>query len=121
MYPPPPHPHPLSTGKGLLHRVEEVFDCWFESGSMPYAQLHYPFENQRLFEASFPADFIAEGVDQTRGWFYTLMVATVPPPLPRATHPLVCRCCWGPSLMRDGVREGPSGPLLSDGSSDRRT
>ena len=51
-----------------------VFDCWFESGSMPYAQLHYPFENQSLFERGFPAEFIAEGLDQTRGWFYTLMV-----------------------------------------------
>ena len=57
-----------------LHRVEEVFDCWFESGSMPYAQLHYPFENKEYFEANFPAQFIAEGLDQTRGWFYTLHV-----------------------------------------------
>lgn len=48
-------------GKGFLHRVDEVFDCWFESGSMPYAQLHYPFENKELFESNFPADFIAEG------------------------------------------------------------
>ncbi|MFA6897269.1 MAG: isoleucine--tRNA ligase [Patescibacteria group bacterium] len=54
--------------------VGDVFDCWFESGSMPYAQLHYPFENEDKFEKSFPADFIAEGIDQTRGWFYTLMV-----------------------------------------------
>lgn len=52
----------------------QVFDCWFESGSMPYAQSHYPFENKELWEKGFPADFIAEGVDQTRGWFYTLMV-----------------------------------------------
>jgi isoleucyl-tRNA synthetase len=51
-----------------------VFDCWFESGSMPYAQNHYPFENQQVFEENFPADFIAEGADQTRGWFYTLTV-----------------------------------------------
>lgn len=65
---------PSKKGKGLLKRVEEVFDCWFESGSMPYAQLHYPFENKEKFEAGFPADFIAEGLDQTRGWFYTLMV-----------------------------------------------
>lgn len=57
-----------------LKRVDEVFDCWFESGSMPYAQKHYPFENKELFENGFPADFIAEGLDQTRGWFYTLMV-----------------------------------------------
>lgn len=55
-------------------RVEEVFDCWFESGSMPYAQMHYPFENQKKFKDVFPADFIAEGLDQTRGWFYTLTV-----------------------------------------------
>lgn len=55
-------------------RVPEVFDCWFESGSMPYAQNHYPFENRKLFEEIFPADFIAEGLDQTRGWFYTLTV-----------------------------------------------
>mmetsp|Transcript_22495 Transcript_22495/g.73069 ORF Transcript_22495/g.73069 Transcript_22495/m.73069 type:complete len:1150 (-) Transcript_22495:209-3658(-) len=59
---------------GVLKRVEDVFDCWFESGSMPYSQLHYPFENKELFENNFPADFIAEGLDQTRGWFYTLMV-----------------------------------------------
>ncbi|NGX56961.1 MAG: Isoleucine--tRNA ligase [Candidatus Anoxychlamydiales bacterium] len=55
-------------------RVTEVFDCWFESGSMPYAQKHYPFENKKEFENTFPADFIAEGLDQTRGWFYTLNV-----------------------------------------------
>lgn len=65
---------PSKTGKGVLKRVPEVFDCWFESGSMPYAQLHYPFENKKEFEDSFPADFIAEGIDQTRGWFYTLLV-----------------------------------------------
>ncbi len=57
-----------------LRRVEDVFDCWFESGSMPYAQQHYPFENKARFEGAFPADFVAEGLDQTRGWFYTLMV-----------------------------------------------
>lgn len=55
-------------------RVEEVLDCWFESGSVPYAQKHFPFENQTQFESTFPADFIAEGLDQTRGWFYTLHV-----------------------------------------------
>ncbi|MDP1835012.1 MAG: isoleucine--tRNA ligase [Chlamydiales bacterium] len=55
-------------------RIPEVFDCWFESGSMPYAQNHYPFENQELFQKTFPADFIAEGLDQTRGWFYTLII-----------------------------------------------
>ncbi len=60
--------------EGVYQRVPEVLDCWFESGSMPYAQLHYPFENADVFEAGFPAEFIAEGLDQTRGWFYTLTV-----------------------------------------------
>jgi len=59
---------------GVYRRIPEVFDCWFESGSMPYAQVHYPFDNKQEFEANFPASFIAEGVDQTRGWFYTLQV-----------------------------------------------
>jgi isoleucyl-tRNA synthetase len=59
---------------GVYKRVPEVLDCWFESGAMPYAQNHYPFENKETFEKSFPADFIAEGLDQTRGWFYTLTV-----------------------------------------------
>ncbi|XP_030314121.1 isoleucine--tRNA ligase, cytoplasmic isoform X2 [Calypte anna] len=65
---------PSRCGKGWLRRVAEVFDCWFESGSMPYAQVHYPFENKKELEDAFPADFIAEGIDQTRGWFYTLLV-----------------------------------------------
>uniref|UniRef100_H2Z863 Isoleucine--tRNA ligase, cytoplasmic n=1 Tax=Ciona savignyi TaxID=51511 RepID=H2Z863_CIOSA len=80
---------PSRLGKGVLRRIPEVFDCWFESGAMPYAQLHYPFEvtaitttiiniytvqNKKEFEDGFPADFIAEGIDQTRGWFYTLLV-----------------------------------------------
>ncbi|MFW5801477.1 MAG: class I tRNA ligase family protein, partial [Spirochaeta sp.] len=59
---------------GVMQRVPAVLDCWFESGSMPYAQNHYPFENREHFEANFPAHFIAEGLDQTRGWFYTLTV-----------------------------------------------
>jgi isoleucyl-tRNA synthetase len=59
---------------GIMRRVPEVLDCWFESGAMPYAQNHYPFENKDFFEAHFPADFINEGLDQTRGWFYTLTV-----------------------------------------------
>jgi isoleucyl-tRNA synthetase len=63
--------------EGTYHRIEEVLDCWFESGSMPYAQLHYPFENKDVFEKGFPAEFIAEGLDQTRGWFYTLIVLGV--------------------------------------------
>ncbi|MBR0032307.1 MAG: isoleucine--tRNA ligase [Treponema sp.] len=61
-------------GKGTMRRIPEVFDCWFESGSMPYAQQHYPFENKEYFEQHFPADFISEGLDQTRGWFYTLTI-----------------------------------------------
>ncbi len=73
------HPHKIDhltfqkNGK-TLKRIGDVFDCWFESGSMPYAQLHYPFENKAVFEGGFPAEFIAEGLDQTRGWFYTLLV-----------------------------------------------
>ena len=65
---------PDSTGNGVMRRVPQVFDCWFESGSMPYAQIHYPFENAEQFSRVFPADFVAEGLDQTRGWFYTLVV-----------------------------------------------
>lgn len=66
---------PSQKGKGQLKRIEEVFDCWFESGSMPYAQIHYPFDvTEEEFEKRYPADFIAEGLDQTRGWFYTLNV-----------------------------------------------
>ena len=58
---------------GVMKRVPEVIDCWFDSGAMPFAQHHYPFENKELFEAQFPADFISEAVDQTRGWFYSLL------------------------------------------------
>lgn len=57
---------------GEMRRTPEVIDCWYDSGSMPFAQFHYPFENKELFEKNFPADFISEAVDQTRGWFYTL-------------------------------------------------
>jgi isoleucyl-tRNA synthetase len=64
----------LKDSKGEDMRIiGDVFDCWFESGSMPYAQIHYPFENKELFDNNFPADFIAEGMDQTRGWFYSLI------------------------------------------------
>ncbi|MDR0442660.1 MAG: isoleucine--tRNA ligase [Treponema sp.] len=59
---------------GIMRRVPEVLDCWFESGAMPYAQSHYPFENKEFFDSHFPSDFISEGLDQTRGWFYTLTV-----------------------------------------------
>lgn len=75
------HPHkidhltfPCEACGGDMARITDVFDCWFESGGMPYAQDHYPFEGSDTFEANFPAQFIAEGVDQTRGWFYTLLV-----------------------------------------------
>lgn len=70
VYPNPDDP----SGQTMMRRVSDVFDCWFESGSMPYAQVHYPFENKEWFENHFPADFIVEAIDQTRGWFYTLTV-----------------------------------------------
>lgn len=65
---------PSQQGRGHLRRVTQIFDCWFESGSMPYAQQHHLFREQQELPANFPADFIAEGIDQTRGWFYTLLV-----------------------------------------------
>jgi isoleucyl-tRNA synthetase len=66
---------PSKDGKGVLRRIDEVFDCWFESGAMPYGQVNYPFStSEEKFKTIFPADFIAEGIDQTRGWFYTLNV-----------------------------------------------
>ncbi|MAD60807.1 MAG: isoleucine--tRNA ligase [Myxococcales bacterium] len=75
------HPHKIDhltltcpSCQGGMNRISAVFDCWFESGSMPYAQNHYPFEDKEGFESRFPAQFIAEGLDQTRGWFYTLLV-----------------------------------------------
>ena len=60
-----------------MTRIKDVIDCWFDSGAMPFAQYHYPFENKKLFEEQFPADFICEGIDQTRGWFYSLIVVSV--------------------------------------------
>ena len=65
---------PSPDGKGTMHRIPDVLDCWFESGSMPYAQNHYPFDNKEFVESHFPGDFICEGLDQTRGWFYTLVI-----------------------------------------------
>ena len=62
------------TGRSTMRRVPDVLDCWFESGSMPFAQVHYPFENAEWFEDHFPGDFIVEYIGQTRGWFYTLHV-----------------------------------------------
>ena len=62
---------------GKMTRIPDVLDCWFDSGAMPFAQYHYPFENKEFWETQFPADFICEGIDQTRGWFYTLLVISV--------------------------------------------
>ena len=64
---------PAPSGKGTMRRVPQVIDAWFDSGSMPFAQWHYPFENREMMERQFPADFICEGLDQTRGWFYSLV------------------------------------------------
>ncbi len=58
---------------GAMTRVTDVIDCWFDSGNMPFAQYHYPFENKEIFEDQFPADFVCEGIDQTWGWFYSLI------------------------------------------------
>lgn len=76
----------VKDGKAYM-RIPDVLDCWFESGSMPYGQVHYPFENKETFEQGFPAEFIAEGQDQTRGWFYTLHVLAVA--LTRGKHPSI--------------------------------
>ena len=94
VYPNPDDP----SGKTMMHRVSDVFDCWFESGSMPYAQIHYPFENKEWFENHFPADFIVEAIDQTRGWFYTLTV------LSTALHnrPAFKNCICTGLLMAEG-------------------
>ena len=67
-----------------MHRVPEVIDCWYDSGSMPFAQWHYPFENKEKFEKNFPANFISEAIDQTRGWFYTLLAISHAAVRPRA-------------------------------------
>ncbi len=94
VYPNPDDP----SGKTMMRRVSDVFDCWFESGSMPYAQVHYPFENKEWFESHFPADFIVEAMDQTRGWFYTLTV------LSTALHnrPAFKNCICTGLLMAEG-------------------
>ena len=94
VYPNPDDP----SGKTMMRRVSDVFDCWFESGSMPYAQIHYPFENKEWFENHFPADFIVEAIDQTRGWFYTLTV------LSTALHnrPAFKNCICTGLLMAEG-------------------
>lgn len=88
-------------GQPPLRRIAEVFDCWFESGAMPYAQQHYPFENETEFGRKFPADFIAEGIDQTRGWFYTLLViSTALFDRPPFRHLIAC----GLVLAEDGQK-----------------
>ncbi len=94
VYPNPADP----TGQSKMRRVSDVFDCWFESGSMPYAQVHYPFEQKEWLEDHFPADFIVEAMDQTRGWFYTLTV------LSTALHhkPAFKNCICTGLLMAEG-------------------
>ncbi|KAK4268844.1 hypothetical protein QN277_022077 [Acacia crassicarpa] len=90
---------------GVLRRVDDVFDCWFESGSMPYAYIHYPFENVELFEKNFPGHFVAEGLDQTRGWFYTLMVLSTALFGKPAFRNLICN---GLVLAEDGKKMSKS-------------
>ncbi len=97
VYPNPDDP----SGKTMMRRVSDVFDCWFESGSMPEGQIHYPFEKKEWFEKHFPADFIVEAIDQTRGWFYTLHV------LGTALHhkPAFKSClCTGLIMAEGGVK-----------------
>ncbi|XP_061990360.1 isoleucine--tRNA ligase, cytoplasmic [Rosa rugosa] len=90
---------------GVLQRIDDVFDCWFESGSMPYAYIHYPFENVELFEKNFPGNFVAEGLDQTRGWFYTLMVLSTALFGKPAFKNLICN---GLVLAEDGKKMSKS-------------
>ncbi|KAG2726074.1 hypothetical protein I3760_01G095100 [Carya illinoinensis] len=90
---------------GVLRRIADVFDCWFESGSMPYAYIHYPFENVELFEKNFPGHFVAEGLDQTRGWFYTLMVLSTALFGKPAFRNLICN---GLVLAEDGKKMSKS-------------
>ncbi|MBN2552282.1 MAG: isoleucine--tRNA ligase [Spirochaetales bacterium] len=96
---------------GVMRRIPEVLDCWFESGAMPYAQNHYPFENREHFEANFPADFISEALDQTRGWFYTLTVlAAALFDQPAFTHCIVN----GLVLAEDGKKMSKSARNYTD-------
>ena len=91
--------------KGKMGRVPEVLDCWFESGAMPYAQVHFPFENHNGFEQNFPASFIVEYVAQTRGWFYTLMVESA---AIMEKHPFENAICHGVILADDGRKMSKS-------------
>jgi isoleucyl-tRNA synthetase len=97
---------PSKKGKGNLKRIPEVFDCWFESGAMPFAQSHYPFSvNDETFNKGFPANFIAEGLDQTRGWFYTLMVIST---AVKGVAPFKNLICNGIVLAEDGTKMSKS-------------
>ncbi|HUX19591.1 MAG TPA: isoleucine--tRNA ligase, partial [Spirochaetia bacterium] len=105
--------YPCAKCSGTMHRISEVLDCWFESGAMPYAQNHFPFENKEQFEAHYPADFIAEGLDQTRGWFYTLVILAAslfdcPPAMNIVVNGLV--------LAEDGKKMSKSERNFSDPS-----
>ncbi len=91
------------TGASTMRRVDDVLDCWFESGSMPYAQLHYPMENRERFESHFPADFIVEYVSQTRGWFYTLHVLST----------ALFDCPAFTSCIAHGILQGHDGRKMS--------
>ncbi|MBO5997452.1 MAG: isoleucine--tRNA ligase [Alphaproteobacteria bacterium] len=97
VYPNPDDP----SGQTMMRRVSDVFDCWFESGSMPYGQIHYPFENKEWFEKHFPADFIVEAIDQTRGWFYTLHVLGT---LLHHTNAFKTCVCTGLIMAEDGQK-----------------
>lgn len=97
---------PSKQGNGVLRRIPEVFDCWFESGSMPFAQSHYPFSiGEEEFMKGFPANFIAEGLDQTRGWFYTLMVIST---AVKNTAPFKNLIVNGIVLAEDGTKMAKS-------------
>ena len=89
------------SGKSMMRRIPDVLDCWFESGSMPYAQVHYPFENREWFENHFPADFIVEYVAQTRGWFYTMLVLAT---ALFDRHPFKNCVCHGVAVAKDGQK-----------------
>ncbi len=97
VYPNPDDP----SGKTMMRRVSDVFDCWFESGSMPYGQIHYPFENKEWFDKHFPAGFIVEAIDQTRGWFYTLHVLGT---LLHHTNAFNTCVCTGLIMAEDGQK-----------------
>ncbi|XP_020866691.1 uncharacterized protein LOC9327581 [Arabidopsis lyrata subsp. lyrata] len=96
-----PHHHHIDQMTIPSSLVEDVYDCWFESGSMPYAHIHYPFENKELIEKNFPGHFVAEGLDQTRGWFYTLMVLSTALHRKSVVRNVICN---GLVLAEDGEK-----------------